>query len=206
MSDHDKSIKAAKLATPKVYQSSAAEWDRQRNRSLMERQWLDRFAQSLAPSGHVLDLGCGAGDPVSDYFLTRGFKLTGIDYARAMIDIAQSRFPQGRWMVQDMRNLQLGDVFDGIISWDGLFHLTVAEQRELVPQFGDRLNPDGRLLFTIGPQEGEVTGTVAGQTVYHASLDPEEYRSILANTGFDAIMIEIEDPECGGHSVVLARK
>ena len=36
-------------------------------------------------------------------------------------------------MVQDMRNLQLDDVFDGIISWDGLFHLTVAEQRELVP-------------------------------------------------------------------------
>ena len=154
----------------------------------------------------VAELGCGAGDPISNYFLTNGYSVTGIDYAPSMVALGRCNFPDGTWHVQDMRDIRLNEKFDGLISWNGLFHLTVAEQRALIPQLVDYLHPGGGLMLTIGPQEGEVTGTVAGQSVYHASLDPREYTELLTASGFDPIEITLEDPNCGHHSILLARK
>ena len=60
------------------------------------------------------------------------------------------------------------------------------------------------MLFTIGPTEGEASGTVSGLTVAHASLDPNEYEQVLRAGGFAEVITALDDPECGHHSVVLA--
>jgi hypothetical protein len=105
-----------------------------------------------------------------------------------------------------MRHLETGSIFDGIISWDGFFHLSQSEQRLLLPKLAAMLRPGGIMLLTVGPVQGEVTGTVAGQTVYHASLSPREYRQLLSRSGMDAITFQAEDPLCGYHSVLMARR
>ena len=51
---------------------------------------------------------------------------------------------------------------------------------------------------------GEAIGDLFGYTLYHASLDPDEYRALLADAGFRVLRFTPEDPECGGHSVWLA--
>ena len=96
--------------------------------------------------------------------------------------------------------------FDGIISWDGFFHLNQEEQRQTLCLFADHLNADGCLLLTIGHEPGEVTGIVEGEKVYHSSLAPDEYREILYRIGFNTIEIKLEDKECGFHSVLLAKR
>lgn len=200
------SLDTVKNQTWSVYQNRARQWDKRRDRSLVERVWLDRFTTSLPRNGHILDLGCGSGEPVSKHFLDKGFQVTGIDYAPAMIDMARTRFPAGRWLVQDMRQMQIDTRFNGVISWDGFFHLSQSDQRNLLPKLADQLIPGGVLLLTVGPNEGEVTGTVAGETVYHASLSPREYRQLLSRSDFDAIRFQAEDPQCGHHSVLMARR
>ena len=45
-----------------------------------------------------------------------------------------------------------------------------------------------------------------GETLYHASLDPEEYRNLLADNGFAVLRHGVEDPECGGHTLWLAKR
>jgi trans-aconitate methyltransferase len=199
-------LKLARDETQSVYQNRARLWDKGRDRSLAERHWLERFCAAIDHSGHVLDLGCGTGEPVSAYFLARSFQLTGIDYAPAMIEIARKRYPRGHWQVNDMRHLETGSIFDGIISWDGFFHLSQSEQRLLLPKLAAMLRPGGIMLLTVGPVQGEVTGTVAGQTVYHASLSPREYRQLLSRSGMDTITFQAEDPLCGYHSVLMARR
>jgi len=196
----------AKADTQSVYEEYAARWDEQRPRNLYERKWLDRFAASLEPAASILDLGCGAGEPVSRYLIEQDFRLTGVDYSQSMIEIAATRFPKHDWLVQDMRNLQLERQFDGIISWDGFFHLSQDEQRRFFQSLAELLNDNAVLLFTIGTGNGEVTGTVAGQTVYHASLEPDEYRQIMTAHGFGNIEILIEDQDALGRSVLFATK
>jgi SAM-dependent methyltransferase len=43
-------------------------------------------------------------------------------------------------------------------------------------------------------------------TLYHASLSPDEYRALLVANDFTAIDARMEDAECGGRSVWLARR
>lgn len=194
----------AKADTRAVYERQARAWDRQRPRTLMESDWLDRFADGLPPGGRLLDLGCGAGEPIAAYFLERGFRVVGIDYAEPMIAMARERFPAGDWRVQDMRALAVEGGFDGVYSWDGFFHLSVDEQRRALPTFANLVRPGGAMLLTVGTSEGEVTGTVGGETVYHASLSTDEYRRCLGDLDFGAIEFVAEDPAIGGRSVLLA--
>ena len=61
-------------------------------------------------------------------------------------------------------------------------------------------------MLTVGPEAGEACGEVAGERVYHASLSREEYETRLAEAGLRVVAFRAEDPDCNGHSVLLARK
>ena len=45
-----------------------------------------------------------------------------------------------------------------------------------------------------------------GEPLYHASLAPEEYRSLLAEYGFAVLEHAAEDESCGGHTIWLAQR
>ena len=96
------------------------------------------------------------------------------------------------------------ETFGGIYSWDGFFHLSVDEQRLAIPELCRRTLPGGAIMLTVGTGEGEVTGTVAGESVYHASLAPEEYDRRFRDGGFQTVTYVAEDPECLGRSILLA--
>ncbi|MEM8799396.1 MAG: class I SAM-dependent methyltransferase [Pseudomonadota bacterium] len=204
--------KAISANTQAVYEENAVTYDLHRSRLAGEEVWLKPFVEAVQPKGHILDLGCGAGEPVSRYLLDCGFALTGLDYAPAMIALAEGRFvttsyPRAKWVVGDMRDpdeyRKLGP-FDAIVSWGGFFHLTVTEQKAALPRLMQQINPGGAILLTIGTGEGEVTGTVAGKTVFHASLAPETYRDFAEAEGFRTIEIVLNDERCGGHSLFFA--
>ncbi|ASC70036.1 SAM-dependent methyltransferase [Halomicronema hongdechloris C2206] len=190
--------------TIEVYETQAGSWDRHRPRTLNERVWLDKFTAAIPPYGTVLDVGCGGGDPIARYFIERNFALTGVDAAKAMIEIARTRFPAMTWIQMDMRELSLNQTFDGIIGWDSFFHLNPAEQRLTLMRFVTHLKSGGALLLTVGHTAGEVLGQVEGQRVYHSSLDPTEYKSILIEAGFCQVEYVAQDQRCGMRSLVLA--
>jgi SAM-dependent methyltransferase len=189
-----------------LYQRNAQAWDEGRGRSLFERSWLDRFIKLLPPSASVVDIGCGAGEPITGYLLSRGLAVTGVDSAPAMIERCIARFPSAEFYVADMRTLALQRCFDGLIAWDSFFHLTAEDQRAMFPIFAGHAAKNAALLFTSGPKHGEAVGTFEGEPLYHASLAPAEYRALLDAAGFDVVETVSEDPTCGGHTVWLARK
>lgn len=192
--------------TQDVYDRQAEAYDRARSRSFFEARWLTRFGDALPRGGRVLDLGCGAGEPVAAWLLAEGFQLTGADFSPAMLTIAKTRWPDGDWRVADMRNLEFPETFDGIIAWNSFFHLTPDEQRNTLPRMADHLAPGGRLLVTVGPDAGEASGTVAGESVYHASLSPAEYASLLEQHGLILVAFAAEDPGCQDHTILMAKK
>ena len=110
------------------------------------------------------------------------------------------------WLVADMRTLDLGERFGGVLAWDSFFHLTAGEQREALPRLARHVAPGGGLLFTCGPAAGEVVGTVEGEPVFHASLSRDEYESLLDAAGLHVEAFEVEDPDCDLHTICLARR
>jgi len=60
------------------------------------------------------------------------------------------------------------------------------------------------LMFTRGPNAGEVLGTFADGPIYYSSLAEDEYRALLKDHGFTLIEHFCEDPACGQHTIWLA--
>jgi SAM-dependent methyltransferase len=189
-----------------IYQEHADEWDRTRGRSLFEKQWLDRFLTLCDGSADILDIGCGGGEPIAAYLLSQGHRVTGIDSSAPLIERCRVRFPQGRWLLGDMRTMQFEAAFSGLIAWDSFFHLSFNDQRAMFPLFGKLARPGAGLMFTSGPDHGEAIGRLLDRQLYHASLSPEEYQGLLNKAGFDIVDFVPNDPDCGGHSVWLARR
>ena len=188
-----------------LYEENAAAWDAQRGRDLHERAWLDRFLALLPDGGHILDVGCGSGVPVAQYFLDHGFRVTGVDSSEALIEMCRARFPEQDWIVADMRALDLGRRLDGIIAWHSLLHLDEDDQRRMFPRFAAHAAPGAALMFTSGPEAGETIGQWQGEPLYHASLAPGEYEALLAANGFGLIERRLRDAACGEATVWLAR-
>lgn len=189
-----------------VYRAHATGWDRNRARGLFERDWLDRLLALVPDGAPVLDLGCGAGEPIGSYLIEHGHPVTGVDASAPMLAIARDRLPAAEWIEAEMRGLDLGRRFGGIVAWDSFFHLTPEAQRGMFPVFARHLAPGGGLLFTSGPDAGEAIGSVEGAPVYHASLSPAEYAGLMEANGLVARGFLAEDPDCAGHSVWLARR
>ena len=192
--------------TQDIYERRATQFDAERPKALHEQSWLDRFLDLVEPEGRILDLGCGAGDPIAGYFMSRGFEVVGVDASHEMLTLARSRYPGGDWRMGDMRLLDLPEAFDGIVAWNSFFHLMPAEQRDVIERLGRHLNEGAALMLTVGPEAGEVAGWVGGEAVYHASLAPDEYDMLLAKQGVEIVAFVPEDPLCDSQTVLLGRK
>jgi len=188
-----------------TYGREAATWARQRNRSLWERPALEACVAGRAPGLRVLDLGCGSGQPIAEWFIARGDAVTGVDGAAAMLAEAHARVPEMERVLADMRGLALGRDFDILLAFNSFFHLSPDDQRAMFTVFAAHAAPDARLLLTTGPAAAEAVGRVGQSPVYHASLEPSEYRALLAAHGFAELWFRPEDAELAGHSVWLAR-
>lgn len=150
-------------------------------------------------------MGCGFGLPIAGVLIQHHFRVTGIDSALAMLELAQARFPQHSWQQADMRSLNLVQQFDGILAWDSFFHLTHQDQREMFGIFQQHAKTGTVLMFSSGPEHGEAIGEFGGGLLYHASLAPAEYEQLLYQHGFQLVELRIDDPECAGHTVWLAQ-
>jgi len=188
------------------YVDHADAFDAARSRALQERGWLDAFLAEVPAGGNVLDLGCGAGDPIATYLLAQGFAVTGVDSSAPLLAKARARHQQARWLEADMRGLDLGERFDGIIAWDSVFHLSAAAQRVCIATFGAHAAPEAALLFNSGHLHGEAINPLFGEPLYHASLSPDEYRLLLAEQGFHVVRHAAQDRTCGERTVWLARR
>jgi SAM-dependent methyltransferase len=187
-----------------LYERHAGAYDQDRGRSRLERSWLDRLLAEVASGGTILDLGCGTGAPIAQHLVTQGYRVFGVDSSPSMIAMCRARLPTHEWVVADMRTLDLGRRFAGILAWDSFFHLKVGDQRPMFERFARHAASGAPLMFTSGPREGEAIGSYQGEPLYHASLDPREYRSLLAANGFTVRAYVPDDPDCGEHTVWLS--
>jgi hypothetical protein len=64
------------------------------------------------------------------------------------------------------------------------------------------------LMFNTGSEQGEAisTYTFKGERLYHASLAPAEYRSLLDQYGFEVVRHVANDGRSSGRTVWLCRR
>ncbi|MBD2753996.1 class I SAM-dependent DNA methyltransferase [Spirosoma validum] len=189
-----------------LYEAIADWFDQNRNKNLVERNYLEALLQNRRPGASVLDLGCGSGEPIARFLIEQGCQVTGVDGSSNMIALCKNRFPDMEWIRADMQTLNLGRKYDAIIAWDSFFHLTHDAQRAMFSVFANHIQKDGMLLFTSGDEHGVAYGEMSGHTVYHASLASAEYHSLFERYGFEVLLHNVNDVTCGNRTVWLVKK
>jgi SAM-dependent methyltransferase len=193
-------------AIPALYARHGAAWARLRGARETEGPWIARLLALLPPAARVLDLGCGSGRPIAARLAAAGHALTGVDAAPVLLERFRAALPRHRAILADMRRLTLPEHFDAVLAWDSLFHLSRDAQRAMIPRMAAHAAPGGLLLFTSGPADGIALGTLEGETLFHASLSPAEYRARLAAAGCAVLGHRAEDRRAWGRTVWLARR
>ena len=189
-----------------LYETVAKRFDSDRSKGLVEKFYLTEVLSRLNAGAKVLDLGCGSAEPIARYFIDAGCQVTGVDTAPSMLLMCRERFPSMSWLECDMRALNLAECFDAILAWDSFFHLPQHDQRRMFPVFAQHAALGALLLFTSGTGEGVTIGDMYGHPLFHASLDADEYESLLRAHGFEVLLHRVEDPDCGNHTVWLAQQ
>ena len=193
-----------------VYQvyNSIADWiDDHRCKDLsLEKHYIHFIQKNIPTHGKILDVGCGTGVPIAQFFIDHGYCVTGIDASIKMIERCKKQFPNQQWILSDMRTFISDEEFDLVIAWHSFFHLPHDDQRTTLKLFTTFLEKNGLLVFTSGPEYGEVWSDNGSENLYHASLSSDEYKKILSDNDCDVLIHNINDSECGGATVWIAKK
>ena len=125
-----------------VYNKIADWFAENRPRNLMEKPYLDTVIELIPKGASLLDLGCGNGKPIMEYFLQSGFMVTGVDASEKMLTLAKQNFPAEEFLFQDMRKLKLETRFNAIIAWHSFLHLPAEDQPKMFEIFANHLLPN----------------------------------------------------------------
>lgn len=189
----------------KVYNKIANWFAENRCVDLIEQNYLEALISEIKSNANVLDIGCGTGKPILEYLLNKNLNIIGVDASKEMLTIARNNFPTTEFVLEDMRKLALNKKFDAIIAWHSFFHLPAADQPKMFEIFESHINPKGILLFTSGSERGEAWGINGGENLFHASLNTDEYQQLLKKHNFEVLNHIVNDENCGGATVWLAK-
>ena len=112
--------------------------------------WLDRAVRRIPLGTDVLDLGCGAGVPVTRA-LAAGRRVTGVDLSARQVELARRNVREATFTQADMTTLDLPpDSLDAVVAFYSLTHLPQAELPKLLASIHRWLRPGGVFVATMG--------------------------------------------------------
>jgi SAM-dependent methyltransferase len=86
------------------------------NRNKYYHYLLEKYYSFIIPKGSkVLELGCGSGELLNAVHPSYG---VGIDISKRIVEIAQKKFPDYKFILNDAENIKLNEKFDYIILSD----------------------------------------------------------------------------------------
>lgn len=193
------------------YNTIAERYLAERQRDSGDVRLLSELIERLPANAEVLDAGCGAGIPVS-LMLSERFKVTGVDFSEAQIELAKRNIPHARFLCEDMTQLDFPDsTFDGITSYYAIIHIPREEHQALLANFHRMLKPGGLALLCLGAEHliDDIEEDFYGARMYWSHYDRETYLGLLKELGFQVIWSRlVADESCEGakHLFVLAQK
>lgn len=176
-----------------VYDRFADTYEASRGRFDMTPVLAD-FQARLPATGHLLDLGCGAGEPFASTFIRAGWRGTGVDFSRRMLELAERFTPEMTRIHADMAEVDFPEAsFDAVSAVYSLFHVPRAAHPALFRRIRDWLRPGGLLLFTYagrhytGADRFEGHKTFMGERLFYSHFSPDELEGKLTESGLAVV-------------------
>ena len=158
-----------------------------------------RRACDLIPSrARVLELGCGAGIPMTAA-LADGRDVTGVDISAAQIGLARANVPGATFLQADMTAVSFPPAsFDAVVAFYSLTHVPRDDVPPLLGRIREWLRPGGVLVATMGVEDdpGGIEHDWLGVDMYFSHFSARRNRRLVEAAGFVVDSAEVRtEPE-----------
>jgi SAM-dependent methyltransferase len=169
-------------------------------------------ALDLIPAGaDVLELGCGAGIPMTRA-LAAGRRVTGVDISATQIGLARRNVPAATLLQADMTQVEFAPAsFDAVLAFYSLTHVPRDEQPELLRRVRGWLRPGGVFLGSMGADASPdgVEDDWLGVPMFFSHFGAKRNRRLVEEAGLvieeARIRIEPEDRHDARFLWIVAR-
>jgi SAM-dependent methyltransferase len=174
-------------------------------------RYLALALELIPPGSDVLDLGCGAGIPMTAA-LAEGRAVTGVDLSSTQLAMARRNVPGATFLQADMTALTFEPAsFDAVVAFYSLTHVPRDEQAELLGHIRSWLRPGGIFLASMGADDepGDVEPDWLGVDMYFSHFGARANRRLVESAGLvverSELAIEPEDRHDARFLWIVAR-
>jgi SAM-dependent methyltransferase len=176
-------------------------------------RYLDRLLALLPDASDVLELGCGAGEPVTRRLAER-HRVTAVDISGEQLRMAALRAPAATFVRASMVDITFEPgSFDVVAAFYALTHVPRQRHADLLGRIALWLRAGGVLLLSMGADDdpGTVEEDWLGVPMYFSHFDAATNQAMVQRAGFELVEAEVvEEPGPDGASErflwVLARR
>jgi SAM-dependent methyltransferase len=173
--------------------------------SATRRRWLSRALELIPLGSDVLDLGCGAGVPMTRA-LAAGRQVTGIDLSTRQVERARAAVPEATFLQADMRELDLAPAsLDAVVAFYSLTHVPRADLPTLLGAVRDWLRPGGILIASMGAQDSPdaVEADWLGVPMFFSHFGAKKNRALVRHAGFELEEAVVEEEPEDRHGALF---
>jgi len=163
------------------------------------RQRALALADERIPRGaDVLELGCGAGLPVTAT-LAAARHLTGVDISATQIALARENVPDATFLQADLTTLDWPAAsFDAVVAFYVLTHVPRDEHAPLLARIHGWLRPGGAFVASFGVEDdpGGIERGWLGVDMYFSHFSARVNRRLVREAGFEMERADVvHEPE-----------
>jgi SAM-dependent methyltransferase len=166
--------------------------------SATRRHYLGRALELIPPGADVLELGCGAGVPMTRA-LADSRRVTGVDISATQVELARQNVPAATFLQADMTALDFPAAsFDAVVAFYSLTHVPRDEQPALLRRISGWLRPGGLFLASMGADSSpdEVEDDWLGVPMFFSHFGARRNRRLVEEAGLVVEEAEIRsEPE-----------
>ncbi len=173
--------------------------------SATRRRWLAKALERIPPGADVLDLGCGAGVPMTRA-LVAGRQVTGVDISARQIELARAAVPEATFVHADMTALDFHPAsFDAVVAFYSLTHVPRADLPELLAAVRRWLRPGGVLIASMGAQDAPdaVEPDWLGTPMFFSHHGAKKNRALVRRSGFELEEAVVEEEPEDRHAALF---
>lgn len=179
--------------------------------SAVRLHYLQRAVDLIPAGADVLELGCGAGIPMTRALAAKRH-VTGVDISAAQVEMARRNVPAAAFLQADMTALEFPPAsFDAVVAFYSLTHVPRDEQPELLRRIGGWLRHGGVFLASMGADSSpdEVEDDWLGVPMFFSHFGARRNRRLVEDAGLVVeearIRIEPEDRHDARFLWIIAR-
>ena len=159
----------------------------------VREKYLTVVEQNLPDGSLVLEMGCGAGAPMTQR-LVRRYRVIALDISREQLALAVRKVPEANFVLADMTRLPFRAAFDAVIAFYSMTHVPRDEHVALLRDIYRLLRPGGLFVATMG--HGDCHDIVEADwldaPMFFSHFDGETNVRLVKEAGFNILTSEDE--------------